>query len=177
MTISLIVAISKNRAIGIDNQIPWYLPADLKYFKKTTLGHHILMGRKSFLSIGKPLPGRTNLVLTRNPFFTAGGISVVHNLEEGLNAAETAGENELFIIGGGDIYRQSLELADKLYITEVDLEVEGDTFFPEINNEDWQLVSEDHHEADERNKWNYCFKIYERISKPINYKPEIIPLR
>lgn len=162
MTISIIVAISENRAIGINNQIPWYLPADLKYFKKTTLGHHILMGRKSYLSIGKPLPKRTNLVLTRNPFFTATGITVIHNLEEGIEIARSSGEEELFIIGGGDIYRQSIDLVDRLYITEVDIQTEGDTFFPEIDLNKWDLISEDYHLADDRNKWNYCFKIYHR---------------
>ena len=162
MTISLIVAHSKNRAIGIDNQIPWYLPADLKYFKKTTLGHHILMGRKSYLSIGKPLPGRTNLVLTRNPFFTANGIIVIHTIKEGIEFAKATGEKELFIIGGGEIYRQSLMLADRLYITEVDLEIEGDTFFPELNPKEWKLISEDSHEANEKNKWNFNFKIYDK---------------
>lgn len=165
MTISLIVAISKNRAIGIDNQIPWYLPADLKYFKRTTLGHHILMGRKSYLSIGKPLPRRTNLVLTRNTFFTAAGIQVVHSIEEGIELAKAAGEDELFIIGGGEIYRQSMELVDRMYITEVDIETEGDTFFPKIDESRWELSSEEYHEADERNKWNYCFKIYDRSSR------------
>ena len=165
MTISLIVAISKNRAIGIDNQIPWYLPADLKYFKRTTLGHHILMGRKSYLSIGKPLPRRTNLVLTRNTFFTAAGIQVVHSIEEGIELAKAAGEDELFIIGGGEIYRQSMELVDRMYITEVDIETEGDTFFPKIDESRWELSSEEHHKADERNKWNYCFKVYDRSSR------------
>ena len=165
MTISLIVAISKNRVIGIDNQIPWYLPADLKYFKRTTLGHHILMGRKSYLSIGKPLPRRTNLVLTRNAFFTAAGIQVIHSIEGGIELAKAAGEDELFIIGGGEIYRQSMELVDRMYITEVDIETEGDTFFPEIDESQWKLSSEEYHEADERNKWNYCFKIYDRNSR------------
>ncbi len=165
MTISLIVAISKNRVIGIDNQIPWYLPADLKYFKRTTLGHHILMGRKSYLSIGKPLPRRTNLVLTRNAFFTAAGIQVIHSIEGGIELAKAAGEDELFIIGGGEIYRQSMELVDRMYITEVDIETEGDTFFPEIDESQWKLSSEEYHKADERNKWNYCFKIYDRSSR------------
>ncbi|TVQ43238.1 MAG: type 3 dihydrofolate reductase [Saprospirales bacterium] len=165
MTISLIVAISKNRAIGMDNQIPWYLPADLKYFKRTTLGHHILMGRKSYLSIGKPLPKRTNLVLTRNPFFTANGIKVIHSIEEGIALARAAGDDELFIIGGGEIYRQSMDLVDRLYITEVDIETEGDTFFPHIDKTQWKLSSKEAHEADDRNKWNYCFKVYDRTSK------------
>lgn len=160
MTLSIIVAISRNRAIGIDNQIPWYLPADLKYFKKTTLGHHLLMGRKSFLSIGKPLPGRINMVLTRDAFYNASGILIVHSINEAIELAKQSGEEELFVIGGGEIYKQCLPLVDKLYITEVDLEAEGDTFFPEIDYAEWELKSNQFNKADDRNKWNYSFKIY-----------------
>ena len=164
MTISAIVAISKNRAIGKDNQIPWYLPADLKYFKKKTSGHHLLMGRKSFLSIGRPLPNRINMVLTRDPFFVASGITTVHSIEEGIQLAKEAGEEELFIIGGGEIYRQCLPLTEKIYLTEVDVEVDGDTFFPELPEDEWALMSQDPQSPDEKNKFSYNFKVYRRTS-------------
>jgi dihydrofolate reductase len=117
MTISAILAMSKNRVIGKDNQIPWHLSADLKYFKRTTLNHHIIMGRKTFLSIGNPLPKRTNVVLTRNPFFIASNVLVATSIEEGLQLARDNGEEETFIIGGGEIYRQSMPYLDKIYLT------------------------------------------------------------
>ena len=110
---SAILAMSKNRVIGSNNRIPWYLPNDLKLFKKTTLNHHIIMGRKTFLSIGKPLPKRTNIVLTRNPFFMASGVIVAYSLEESISIAEKNGEEEVFIIGGGEIYQMSLPYLDR----------------------------------------------------------------
>jgi dihydrofolate reductase len=155
---------SKNRVIGKDNQIPWHLSADLKYFKRTTLNHHIIMGRKTFLSIGKPLPRRTNIVLTRNPFFIASNVLVATSVEEGLQLAEDNGEEEVFIIGGGEIYRQSMPFLDKIYLTLIDVEVEGDVFFPELNEAQWKLVSEEAHEADEKNEYDYSFLVYERIT-------------
>ena len=162
MRINAIVATDENHAIGKDNQIPWYLPADLKYFKKTTLNHHILMGRKSFLSIGRPLPRRVNMVLTRDPFFTANGVVVVHSVDEALDIAKKAGEEEFFVIGGGEIYRQCLSITDRVFRTLVHTEVEGDTFFPELPPEEWKLISEEKHQPDDRNKFHYSFQIYER---------------
>lgn len=165
MIISAIVATAKNNVIGKNNDIPWYLPADLKYFKKTTIHHHIIMGRKCFQSIGKPLPKRTNIVITRNPFFIATNCLVLNSLEEALNTAHDNGEEEVFIIGGGQIYELSQALWDRVYLTEVDLEVEGDVFFPDLQTEDWKLISEAPHEADEKNEYAYTFKILERIQK------------
>lgn len=162
MIISCIVATAKNNVIGKDNDIPWYLPADLKYFKKSTLNHHIIMGRNCFESIGRPLPKRTNVVITRNPFYIATGCLVVHSIEEALNIAKQNGEDEAFIIGGGMIYKESIDLWDRLYLTEVDLEVEGDVFFPEINFNDWQETFCEPHEKDEKNEYNYTFKIFEK---------------
>jgi len=162
MLVSAIVAISRNRVIGKDNQIPWRLPADLKYFKRRTLNHHIIMGRKSFESIGRPLPKRSNIVLTRDPFFAASGCIVVHTLEEALTLAQDKGDDEAFIIGGGAVYEQSMPLWDRLYLTEVAVEVEGDVFFPQLPPEEWKLVSEDHHRADEKNPHDYTFKVFER---------------
>ena len=162
MKISAIVAVSKGNVIGKDNDIPWYLPADFRYFKKVTMGHNILMGRKCFESIGKPLPKRTNIVITRNPFFLSAGVLIFNSIEEGIEAARANGEEELFIIGGGIIYEQTAHLWDTLYLTEVDLEVQGDVFFPEVKSEEWDLVSSEHHSSDEKNEYNYTFKVYER---------------
>jgi dihydrofolate reductase len=162
MTISAIAATARNNVIGKDNQIPWYLPEDLKFFKRTTIGHHIIMGRKNFLSIGRPLPKRTNVVITRDPFFTATGCIMAHSLDEALEIAKRNGEDEAFIIGGGEIYRQSLPYWDKLYLTEVDLEVEGDVFFPEIDESEWEEISSEPHKADEKNPCDFTFRVFER---------------
>lgn len=163
MIVSAIVAAAKNRVIGKDNEIPWYLPADLAYFKKCTLEHHVIMGRNSFRSIGRPLPKRTNIVITRDPYFTAEGILVAHSVEEALGIAFDRGETEAFIIGGGEIYRQSADLWDRLYLTEVDLEPEGDVYFPEIDPEEWNEVWREEHAADAKNEWSYTFRKLERI--------------
>jgi dihydrofolate reductase len=165
MIVSAIVATDKNNVIGKNNDIPWYLSADLKYFKKTTLNHHIIMGRKSYESIGRPLPRRTNIIVTRNPFFIVSNCIVVNSIQEALQIAVDNGETEAFIIGGGEIYKQSMHLWDRIYLTAVDLEVEGgEVFFPELSEEDWQLISEEPHAADEKNDHDYTFKVLERKS-------------
>ena len=165
MLISAIAAVAKNNVIGKDNQIPWYLPADLGWFKRTTLGHHILMGRNSFRSIGRPLPKRPNIVITRDPFFTADGVLIAHSIEEALGMAYDAGETEAFIIGGGVLYRESADLWDKIYLTEVDLETEGDVFFPVLAPDEWRETWREHHEADAKNEWAYTFRILGRVRK------------
>lgn len=162
MTVSAIVAIARNLAIGKDNQIPWYLPADLQYFKQTTLHRHVIMGRRSFESIGRPLPKRVNVVVTRDPFFVATGCVVVHSVEEALSLAAQNQEEEVFIIGGGEIYRRSWPYLDRVYVTEVEADVEGDVFFPKISEEEWTLVSSESHPADEKNSVPYTFKVLER---------------
>lgn len=162
MIISAIVACAKNGVIGKNNEIPWYLPADFTYFKRTTINHHIIMGRNCFESIGRPLPKRTNIVITRNPFYIASGCLMVYSIAEGLKMAESNGEPEAFIIGGGEIYKQSVDLWDRLYLTEVDLDTEGDVFFPKLIMSEWQLVSEEQHTQDEKNEFNYVFKVFER---------------
>lgn len=162
MIISAIVACAKNGVIGKNNEIPWYLPADFTYFKRTTINHHIIMGRNCFESIGRPLPKRTNIVITRNPFYIASGCLMVYSIAEGLKMAESNGETEAFIIGGGEIYKQSVDLWDRLYLTEVDLDTEGDVFFPKLIMSEWQLVSEEQHTQDEKNEFNYFFKVFER---------------
>lgn len=162
MIVSAIVAIAKNNVIGKNNSIPWYLSEDLKYFKARTINHHIIMGRKSYQSIGHPLPKRTNIIVTRDPFFIASNCLVVHSVEEGLEIAERNGEEEVFIIGGAEIYSLSLPYLNRLYITELDLEIEGDTFFPKLDMIEWELISENPRQADEKNKYNFNFKVYER---------------
>lgn len=162
MKISCIVATAHNHVIGKDNDIPWYLPADLKYFKKQTLGHHILMGRNCYNSIGRPLPKRTNVIITRDPFFISSNCIVTHSIPEALEAAHENGEEECFIIGGGMIYNQTADLWDRLYLTQVDLEVDGDVFFPEVNLDEWKLISEESHIADDKNEYDYSFLIYDR---------------
>ena len=164
MIVSAIAAVSKNGVIGKDNQIPWYLPADLAYFKRTTLGHHVVMGRLSFLSMDGPLPKRTNIVITRDVFFTATGCLIAHSVEEALALALDAGETEVFILGGGQIYRQSQEYWDRVYLTAIDAEIEGEVYFPELKKEEWKLVTEEPHKADEKNPFSYNFQVFERIS-------------
>lgn len=163
MIVSAILARSKNFVIGKDNGIPWYLPADLKYFKKITLNHHVIMGRKTYASIGKPLPKRTNIIITRNPYYVVSNCVVMHSISEALEFAQENGETEVFIIGGQEIYQQSMDFLDRIYLTEVDLEVEGDAYFPELDPKDWNLSSENEHLPDEKNKFAYSFKIFDRI--------------
>ena len=153
--LSIIVAMAKNRVIGRDNQLPWHLPADLRHFKQTTMGHPIIMGRKTYESIGRPLPGRQNIVITRNPDFQAEGCLVVHSLQEALAAVPEA--EEVFIIGGASLYREALPLADRIYLTLVDAEVEGDTFFPELDASEWQEVRRETFTPDEKNPFGYAF--------------------
>ncbi len=163
MIISCIVAVDKNGAIGKGNDIPWYLPADLKYFKKQTLDHHIIMGRKCYDSIGRPLPKRTNVIVTRNPFFIVSNCLVTHSIEEALYIAAENGEEEVFIIGGGMIYEASQGLWDRLYLTEVDVVIaDPDVYFPEVDLSEWTLVSEDPHKKDEKNEFDYTFKVFHK---------------
>lgn len=164
MTISCIVAMDKNNVIGKDNDIPWYLPADLQYFKKTTLNKTVIMGRNCYVSIGRPLPKRTNIIVTRDPYFISTNCLVARSIPEALHMAHLQGEEEVFIIGGGQIYEQTTDLWDRLYLTEVDLETEGDVYFPAIHADEWTLVSEEFHSKDEKNPFNYTFKILNRIS-------------
>ena len=160
MIISAIVAVGQNNVIGSNNQIPWYLPADLKYFKKMTINHTLLMGRKTFQSIGRPLPKRVSIVVTRDLFFTASGVQVVHSIEEGLELANENGAQELFIIGGGQIYKETIPYWDKIYLTEVDINIGGEVYFPEIDLQDWELISSESHQPDEKNEYAYTFKVF-----------------
>ena len=163
MIISAIVATDINNVIGKDNDIPWRLPADLKYFKRRTLNHHIIMGRKTFESIGRPLPKRTNIIVTRNPFYIASNCLVTSSIQEALQIAKDNGEEEVFIIGGGEIYRQSIAFCNRVYLTYVDTIIEnGEVFFPELPTEEWEEVSSETHQPDEKNEFTYTFKVLER---------------
>jgi dihydrofolate reductase len=161
MTVSLIVAVSDNGVIGRAGGLPWHLPRDLKHFKTTTTGHHLIVGRRTWDEVGKPLPGRTMVVVTRSRSFKVEGALVVHSLEEALDVV--GWDEEPFIGGGAHIYRMALlrDLVDRLYITRVHAEVEGDTFLPEIDFDEWRLVSAEHHDADEKNRYACTFEIYD----------------
>ncbi len=156
--ISLIVATGKNRVIGLNNEMPWHLPADLAYFRKTTTGHAVVMGRKTFQSIGRPLPNRLNLILTTDKMFQASGCQVVHSVKEVL---EFGKNQELFVIGGAEIYQQFLPYANKVYLTYIHENFQGDTFFPELT-EEWELQSVEDHAPDEKNHYAYEFRVFER---------------
>lgn len=161
MLISFVVAAAKNNAIGKDGKIPWHLPNDLKYFKNITWGMPVLMGRKTFESMGKVLPGRKNIVLTSKSWETAGAIAV-KNMEDALFIANQTDALELMVIGGGEIYKSLLGKANRIYMTRVDAEPEADTFFPVMNPKEWHLMSQKNHKADEKNLYNYSFEIWER---------------
>ena len=165
MAVSLIVAVSENGVIGRDGGLPWRLSADLKHFKKTTMGHHLIIGRRTWDEVGKPLPGRMMVVVTRSRHIAPEGVRVAHSLEEALDIARDDGEP--FIGGGAHIYRMALEndLVNRIYLTRIHAEVEGDTFFPDIDIDRWELVSEEYHVADENNEYSYSFLVYERRSE------------
>lgn len=163
MIVSAIAAMSSNRVIGRDGDLPFRQSTDMKFFKSTTMGHHVIMGRSNFASMNyRPLKGRVNIVLTRNPFFITSSALVMHSIEEALAFARKAGEKEAFIIGGGEIYKQSLPLLDKIYLTEVICEIPGDTYFPELDMNEWTLASSESHEADERNEYPMRFDVFLR---------------
>jgi dihydrofolate reductase len=157
MYISLIVAIAQNGIIGRENQLIWHLPDDLKQFKRLTTGHPIIMGRKTFESIGKPLPNRTSIVITRSKNWAFEGVVVVHSVEEALEVAGQTGTDEAFVIGGAEIYRVTLPLANKIYLTEVKADFEGDAHFVIPNLEDWQEVSRAAHAVDEKHAIAFDF--------------------
>lgn len=159
MIVSLIVAMTKNRVIGKDNQMPWHLPRDLAWFKQHTLGKPVIMGRKTFESIGRPLPKRQNIVLSRSPF-NHPNIDWAENFSQAITLAQPA--NEIMLIGGGELFRQTLERANKLYLTEIQTELDGDTYFPEINFEEWEIEYEEYSQADQDNAYSCHFMILKR---------------
>lgn len=164
MTLSIIAAVATNNVIGRDNQLPWHLPADLKRFKQLTSGHHLLMGRRTFESVGTPLPGRITVVISRDRAYAPPGVAMARSFDEAVGKAEATGDPEIFVGGGTEIFRQALHRADRMYLTRVHAEPQGDTYFPEFDDvNEWQLVDSEHYEADERNPYPYSFLTYERV--------------
>lgn len=158
--ISIIVAMARDRTIGINNTLPWRCPEDLKHFKMLTMGHHMIMGRKTFDSIGKPLPGRTTVVVTRNPDLKIDGCIVTHSLDEAIKACN--GDEEVFIVGGAELYSQALTLADTIYLTEIQHEINGDAHFPEFNINEWREVNRVPHIQESPQPLIYHFVTYQR---------------
>ncbi len=162
MIVSIIAAVSDNGVIGLGGGLPWHLPADLRRFKGLTSGHHMIMGRRTWESIGRrPLPGRPTIVVSRDPDFVADGAQVARSIDQALELA--GGVDEVFIAGGEAIYREVLPIADRLYLTRVHVVVEGDTCFPELDESGWRVVVEERHEPDEKNPHAYTFRVYERV--------------
>jgi len=160
--VSLIVAMDEGRGIGKDGKLPWRLSADQKLFKESTMGHHLIMGRLTYESIGRPLQGRTNIVVTRNPEYKAPGCMIVHSLDEGLTLVEGRGEDEVFVIGGEQIYDLALDQADRIYLTRVHAQVDCDVFFPEFDSHRWIELKSAFHPADEKNQYSFTFQLLGR---------------
>jgi len=160
-SLSIAVATGENFAIGKDNQLLWHMPADLKFFKQTTSGHTVIMGRKTFDSVGKPLPNRRNIVITRDKDLKIEGAEVVNSLDDALSITQNE-EKPVFIIGGAEIYRQALPKTETLYLTTIHHNFEADTFFPEFDRNEWNVISTEPHQADEKNKYDYTFEVLKR---------------
>ncbi len=166
MRVSLIAAVAANGVIGRDNDLPWSLPADLQLFQTLTMGHTLVMGRRTWESFAQPLPGRRIVVLTSRPDWQPEGrpegVEAAQTLDEALARAREAGDTEAFVAGGTEVFREALPLADRIYLTRVEAEVPGDTWFPEFDLADWKIVEEDHHEADAEHSFPFTFQILER---------------
>ncbi|MEO9869122.1 dihydrofolate reductase [Ekhidna sp.] len=165
MIVSMIAAMGSNRTIGRDNDIPWHLPDDFKYFKNTTKGHHVIMGRKNWESLShtfQPLPGRPNIVVTRQSNYKADGAEVISSVDKGLEIARKNNESEVFIIGGGEIYRIGLAMVDRIYLTEINGDFDGEVTFPEFDKSIWEEESRVHHHADDRHKYSFDFVVYSK---------------
>ena len=162
--VSLIVAMARNRVIGRDNRLPWHLPADLKRFKELTMGHHIVMGRKTWESINRLLPGRTSVIVTSNPEFQLPGAKIARSVEDALQ--QCGDDLEVFIVGGEQLFRAALPLAQRLYLTTIEADVEGDTYMPQLDLSQWRLIAEESHSADEKNALPWTLQIFERARAP-----------
>lgn len=162
MVISFIVAVSENNVIGKDNKLPWRLPTDMKYFKNITWAMPVIMGRKSYESLGEPLKGRTNIVVTRNKNWKAEGVHIVQSIDQAINVAAQTDAKEIFIIGGAEIFVAALPSADRIYLTRIHENFDGDTFFPELKKEEWKLVSNRDCPPDEKNPYALSFQVWER---------------
>ena len=165
--VSLIAAVSENNVIGRNNDLIWHLPEDMKFFKDTTAGHHVIMGRKNYDSIPekyRPLPGRTNVIVTRNKDFTAPNCKVFHSVQEAIEDAISSGDEEPFVIGGGQIYQIALDeqLVDRMYLSHIHEEFEGDTYFPDFDEKDWDIVSSKTHPIHEKNRHAFTVRVYEK---------------
>lgn len=165
MIISIIAAVANKNVIGNKNQLPWRLPADMKHFRELTTGHCIIMGQKTHESIGKALPSRTNIILTFDTNYKSEGCIVVSSIEEALKDAVVKGESEVFVIGGASIYKQFIEISNRLYITRINKDFDGDAFFPEINKSEWKLSSVEKHNIDDNNAYPYLFEVYDKINQ------------
>ncbi|MEW6716331.1 MAG: dihydrofolate reductase [Chloroflexota bacterium] len=162
LIVSILVAMSENRGIGVNNRLPWRLPADMKRFRRLTMGHHLIMGRKTFESIGKPLPGRQMIVITRNTRYRPNGCQIAHSLDQALALAENRGETEVFIIGGADMFSQALEVAERIYLTRVHAFVDADIFFPKFDEDNWVVRASEYHPADEHNEYAFTSQVLDR---------------
>jgi dihydrofolate reductase len=160
--LSFIVAAGKNNVIGKDNQLPWHLPSDMKYFKNQTWGMTVIMGRKSLESLGKPLAGRKNIVITRNKDWHPEGAQVAHSIDEAIELAKQTGAREIFIIGGAQVFKTSMPLVHRIYLTRIHHSFEGDAFFPELPSSEWTLVKSHYRAADEKNQYSHTFEVWER---------------
>ena len=165
MIIALLVAMADDGVIGRDNTLPWHLPRDLQWFKRLTTGHTIIMGRTTYQSIGRPLPNRRNIVLSRNPAFKADGVEVVATLEDALELVQN--DAEVFVVGGAAVYGLALPLAQRMYLTRVHARVDGDVRFPEWCPDEWHLVWEEAHEADDKHAYPFTFQQFDRIRRPV----------
>ncbi len=161
--LSMIVAMARNRVIGADGKIPWHLPNELQLFKRVTMGHHIIMGRKTYESINRLLPGRTTVIVTRQAGYAISGAKIAHTLEDAI--AQCSGDSEVFIIGGGELYRAAMPLADRIYLTVVDAEPAGDTRMPEVDAAQWRLQSTEQFRRDERHAHDYRFEVHDRVAR------------
>ena len=167
MKVSIIVAVSENNVIGSNNQLPWHLPGDMKHFKNTTTGHHVIMGRKNYESMGKPLPNRINIVLSKQQFYNIDECIVASSIAEALTMANRNDEQETFIIGGGELFKHALPLVDSIYLTRIHATIDGDVFFPALNKRSWKVVSKQAFQADEKNKYAYTIFKYAKIRSAV----------
>jgi dihydrofolate reductase len=162
MIVSFVVAADKNNLIGKDNQLPWHLPADLRFFKNLTTGHCIIMGRKTFDSLGRLLPNRSHVVITRSETYRAEGALVVHSIEDAIKSCSARGDEEVFIIGGAEIFKQAMNIADRIYLTRIHHSFDGDTYLPEFKSDEWNLIKKEENEPDDKNPYAYAFCVYEK---------------
>ncbi len=160
--LSHIVAASENNVIGSEGGMPWHLPNDFNYFKNKTWGMPVIMGRKSYEALKKSLPGRVNIVVTKKTDFRAADAIVVNGINDAIAKAKESDVKEIFIIGGGEIFRQTIDMVSRIYFTRVHATLEGDTYYPEINSDEWKLVSQEPHTADEKNNYDYTFEVWEK---------------